>query len=259
MSTQCPYCFGKNIHVQWKEVGFWKCDSCGLYFRNPMPTLQQLDELYTHVWTDTSKPVVGMGGTGARLSKMYAQALTRDIGRQDLHGLKILDFGAGRGDFAVALRQMGADVICVEPFGYDYLVNQGFTVYRDLDDLPVDKKMDGIVTIDVWEHLTEPWKFMERCSQLLGPEGWLFIATANPLGLNARLRGTRWREARKPSHLLFPEPRTLDRMSKSSGFSSSRRLKWYIRYHERLLPAIPQFLMQLAGLDGELRYLAWKS
>ena len=258
MSSQCPFCSAKTIHSKWRELGYSKCASCGLYFRNPMPTPQELDNLYNRVWSDTTKPRVGMGGTNERLSGVYTRELINTLGRQDLQNLKILDYGAGRGDFSRAMKQKGAEMICLEPFGYDYLVKEGFTVYKELNELKIVEELDGIVMVDVWEHLTEPWKIMEACGKLLRPGGWLFIATANPLGLNARLRGSRWREARKPSHLLFPEPRTLEKMYKNAGFTKWQHLKWPIKYSDRILTAALHYLLQRTGLDGELRYIAWK-
>ncbi|MBV6396006.1 MAG: Ubiquinone biosynthesis O-methyltransferase [Anaerolineales bacterium] len=259
MSTQCPYCSSKQIHAKWQETRFWRCDSCGLHFRNPMPTPQELEELYAVAWSDADRHRSGTGGTTEQLANTYAYALAKEIGQQDLRNLKIMDFGAGRGDFAKALQHAGADTTCVEPFGFDYLKEQGLSVQRGLDELPAHTQFDGIVMVDVWEHLTEPWKTMETFAGLLRSGGWLFIATPAPLGLNARVRGDLWREARKSVHLLFPEPRTLERMHKETGFASWKRLKWNVRYSDNPAVAAYQSLLQMTGLDGELRSLAWKA
>lgn len=259
MSTHCPYCLSKKIHIQWREAGFWKCDSCGLFFRNPMPTSQELDAYYAGAWSDANKHRAGTGGTDERLANVYAGALATELGRKELGNLKIVDFGAGRGDFANALKRSGAEVTCVEPFGFDYLKKQGLTVYREFTDLPSGSQFDGIVMVDVWEHLAEPWIALKTCAALLRARGWLFIATPNPVGVNAAVRGSRWREARKLGHLMFGGPRTLERMHKETGFDSWKRLKWNIRYSDNPAVAAYQSLLQTAGWDGELRCLAWKA
>ena len=142
-------------------------------------------------------------------------------------------------------------------YGYEHLKRQGFKVHRDLASLS-EKKFHGIVMIDVWEHLTEPWTILSLLYGLLPSGGWLYIATPNPLGLNARLRGDRWREACKEGHLMFPEPCTLERMLQEVGFSRWKRVKWLIRYSINPAKIIMHWGMQLLGLDGELRYIAWK-
>ena len=50
--------------------------------------------------------------------------------------MRVLDYGAGRGAMALELKKRGADVVAVEPFGCDYLIELGVSAYRDLSDLP---------------------------------------------------------------------------------------------------------------------------
>ena len=222
-----------------------------------MPTKEELEQLYDKSWLEPLKKTSETGGTTIRLARLYTQKLARELQIESYEKLKILDFGAGRGAMSESLREMGASVECCEPYGYEYLNRQGFKVHRDLASLS-EKKFDGIVMIDVWEHLTEPWTILSLLYGLLPSGGWLYIATANPLGLNARLRGDRWREACKEGHLMFPEPCTLERMLQEVGFSRWKRVKWLIRYSVNPAKIIIHWSMQLLGLDGELRYIAWK-
>jgi len=93
---------------------------------------------------------------------------------------------------------------------------------------------------------------------LLKVGGWIYVATPNPTGLNAKINRGNWREAKKASHLLFPSPSTLEGMLYQAGFSKIKRLRWFIRFHCNPIRVMIHYIMQMTGLDGELRYLAWK-
>lgn len=91
---------------------------------------------------------------------------------------------------------------------------------------------------------------------LLNPGGWLYLATLNAEGLNARVAGAHWREILKPEHLIFFTPTTLEHTLDKAGFDRCLRLKWFVRHSNNPAKLILHFLLQLSGLEGELRYLA---
>jgi hypothetical protein len=70
---------------------------------------------------------------------------------------KILDFGAGRGVFAKAMREQGyQNIMCLEPdplFRQD-LQDNGFVTAHSMGDIP-DNTLDGIYAINVLEHISE--------------------------------------------------------------------------------------------------------
>lgn len=70
---------------------------------------------------------------------------------------KILDFGAGRGFFAKAMREQGyKNILCLEPdpLFRDSLREDGFTALHAMEDIP-DNTLDGIYAINVLEHISE--------------------------------------------------------------------------------------------------------
>lgn len=252
----CPYCGSAPILHIWPESSFDQCRSCLLYFRNPMPGQEELDELYNRSWSNPEIQRSETGGTDDCLAYVYARKLARSLGRRDLQDLKIMDFGAGRGAMLKALEWLGARAVGVEPYGFEYLQSQGFEAYRTLWDAP--KGWNGIVMIDVFEHLHKSWETLEQLRKMLVDGGWIYVATGNPVGLNAKINKGRWREARKQGHLLFPHPRTMERILRGAGFQRIRRLRWLIRFQRNPVKVGVHYLMQLLGLDGELRYLAWR-
>ncbi len=155
-----------------------------------------------------------------------------------------------------ALQSAGARAAGVEPYGFEYLRLRGFEVYQTLSEAPGD--WDRVVMIDVFEHLDKPWEVLAHLRELLADGGWIYVATANPVGLNARINKGKWREARKQTHLLFPHPTTMEQMLSQVGFRQIKRLHWLIRYHRNPVRTLFNYAMQLIGLDGELRYLAWR-
>jgi len=250
----CPLCGGRDIYHAWPEAHFDRCRSCLLYFRNPMPTESELSELYERSWSMPARARAETGGTDDRLAALYARKLAQSLGRKDFSGLRVLDFGAGRGAMIRALSRLGASVCAIEPFGLAYLQSQGFDVYRDLSELE-GVCCDGVVMIDVLEHLPQPLQVLRRLREKLTEGGWIYIATPNPLGANARIRRSKWREARKKGHLLFPSESTMQRLLRMSGFGAIRRLRWYVGYHG-FPRRVVDYVLQNTGLDGELRYLA---
>lgn len=258
MLEKCPYCMSPAIRERWGNSNFWKCATCGLFFRNPRPTDMELLSLYAKSWTEPEKYSSGTGGTDLRLARIYARRLARDLGRKGFLGSRILDYGAGRGAMAETLNELGAEVSCLEPFGHEFLKNRGFEVYQSLQEISAQERFDGVVMIDVWEHLSEPWKVLREICNLLGPGGWVLVAVPNPLGLNPTISGGHWREAKNRGHLLFPEPRTMERVLSESGFVDCRRLRWIVRYADNPVKYLLHLALQVSGLEGEQRYLAWK-
>src|SRR6516225_7073367 len=107
--TQCPLCNQTSPPV-WQVDGFFRCGTCHSIIREPMPTEQELDELYKNSWeTPTATQATAeTGGTTARLADAYARNLAPALGRPNLNGQHILEFGAGRGEMVRATTQLGA-------------------------------------------------------------------------------------------------------------------------------------------------------
>ncbi len=257
-SSQCSFCHG-TMRLYWREVNVWKCSSCGLLSRHPLPSEKDLAKLYQKSWSDPYEHTSETGGKDLDLARNYARRLASSVGFKDFSGLKILDFGAGRGAMLTALEELGADVYAVEPFGYQFLESRGFVTFRTLDEIPEGVVFDGIVAIDVMEHLYAPWNELRRFSQILKDSGWVYIATPNACGLNAKIFRSGWQEVLKPGHLIFFTPRSLQAVLTRCGMRRSRRLRWFIKYNDNPVRTLLHYFLQTLGLGGELSYLAWKS
>jgi len=252
----CPLCGGKS-RVYWKAQSFHCCTSCGLRFRNPMPDASELAQLYDGSWLNPELHASETGDTDARLANQYVRRLAGTLGITRLDGLRILDFGAGRGAMALALRDFGANVWSVDPYGYENLLRRGLRAYRKLSETPDDVRFDGIVTIEVIEHIAPPWAALAELRKRLDPGGWMLVATPNPVSLAARMHRGRWREAGKPGHLAFFTTRSLTGLLSRAGFRRFQRLRWFVRYSDVGHRRLAHWMLQAMGLDGSLRFLAW--
>jgi 2-polyprenyl-3-methyl-5-hydroxy-6-metoxy-1,4-benzoquinol methylase len=227
-------------------------------FRDPFPSEASLAALYETSWIDPDENKTETGATDAAVANQYVKFLSRTV-RQRFSGKRILDFGAGRGAMSLALRAQGADVVAVDPFGRDYLARIGLVAYRELSEVPSNARFDGVVSLEVLEHLVNPRMFLEQLHDKLRPEGWLFVTTPNAAGLPAKLNGARWREVGRPGHILFFTPRALKNLLPKVGFDVVYRPCWLVRYPDtRPLRAAAQIALQALRQDGSLRLVAYR-
>lgn len=254
----CRYCNGKTKAL-WGTNEFVECMVCKLIMRESHSYTDKLETLYTDSWNDPLDQVSETGATDSGLAHQFLQSLECKPEISSVKEKHILDFGAGRGSMVAALKNAGARVVAVEPYGFEYLTAQGFSAYKSLSEIPKEILFDGIISIDVIEHLINPWENLSELMSRLNPGGWLYITTPNANSLNAILSGAEWREAKRRGHLWLFKPMTLENMLVHSGYNNVRRLRWEIIYNKNLLVRIKDFVLLKFNLDGELRFLATKS
>lgn len=259
-SPCCPQCTA-TAQAFWPSVDAWRCPGCDLCFRSPLPTPDELAKFYQQVW-QRPKESSYTGATDDALARVYVQRLQKQPSISNFAGQRLLEFGAGQGAMLRAFSAVGADVQAVEPYGTDYLRQQGFHVSTSLKELAAQSPalFDGIYTVQVVEHLTQPWETLVELMRWLKPGGWMYISTIHAGSLNARLRKAQWREVQNRTHLIFFTPRSLHAMLAAAGGERISRINSFIRYPRRRSWQLAQdWLLQRTGLGGELCYLAWKA
>jgi SAM-dependent methyltransferase len=107
-------------------------------------------------------------------AKNYNAYIANLIAAESLEN-KILDFGAGSGAFAKALRERGFHVICVEqdPQLRSTLSNLGFTAYPTLAECP--DQFSFIYSINVLEHIEQDGRSLEELHHKLLDGGKILI------------------------------------------------------------------------------------
>ncbi len=249
----CPLC---QIPLRETQVlNFYPAVVCGLLIRS---TKQEMDGLYQAGWQNPLENANLTGGTTPGLARNYTRELLRTLKLENLNGKKILDFGGGRGELTLALEEIGAQVVAVDPYSYVQLQKLGLTAIESLDQLGAGQSFDGAVAIDVIEHLTTPWEELGKIRALLVAGGWLYLSTPNGRGLNALVNHRKWREASNPSHLLLFTPNSVEKTLLKAGFAKYLRLRWRINYSGKMLVQVKDWFLRAIWRDGVLRYLAYK-
>ena len=252
----CPYC--RNYLVKKWEGSFHGCSGCGILIRNETLGGNIIENIYKNGWADPYANVGETGGTSSTLARKYLIRLRKSLHIKSVSGLTILDYGAGRGEFTSVLQRDGADVYAVEPYGFDFLKKRHGNTYRLLEDINPGQLFHGIVSLNVIEHLTSPWRDLSELMALLIPGGWLFLTTPNSKGLNAIIKGAEWREAKRSGHLYLFNSLSLNRILSDCGFVNIQWLRWFLPYGDKLLTNIKDWILQRLRLDGELKFLAIK-
>ena len=249
----CHLC--QSILLDKRGADFLTCGNCSLMVRRGVSS--SIEELYQSGWQSPLENLNLTGGTTPALAHNYTRELLRTLALKDLTGKKILDFGGGRGEMALALEAAGARVITVDPYSYVQLKEKGLAAVESLAELEGGEKFDGAIGIDVIEHLTTPWEELMIIKKLLSANGWLYLSTPNGRGLNARMNQGNWREALNPSHLLLFTPMSLEKILQKAGFENFQRLRWRVDYSESKIIQAKDWLLRVVNLDGVLRYLAY--
>ncbi len=78
--------------------------------------------------------------------------------------------------------------------------------------------VDVVCMWDTIEHVPGPDLFVGKAHELLSDGGWLFLTTGDLGSLNARVRGSRWRQIHPPSHVNYFSRETISRLLTRVGF-----------------------------------------
>lgn len=183
-----------------------ECLNCGLGFLNPRPGRSEIGRFYPESYGQA---------LAAANKKLTARLLARlkflPAGGANQ---RILDIGAGSGDFLRQAAGQGWEVHGLEPhFSNEQSV--GFKLYRSLDELNQlsDGYFDCITAWAVLEHLHSPAEIFRVVSRLLKPGGSFVFLTHNLNSLASRFLF----QEDIPRHLYFFTHDTVQRYCKQVG------------------------------------------
>jgi len=160
------------------------CNACGHVFTNPAPSQVELTAYYTERYRAEYKGVI----TPKRKHVLRAglRALER-LGRLReflTPPAKVLDVGAGGGEFAYLLSCMGFDVVGIEPnAGYAGFASQSYGLdirgtILECVDFPANT-FDAITMHHVLEHVANPASALKTLAGWLKPGGLMVVEVPN--------------------------------------------------------------------------------
>ena len=126
---ECPQCRARGkARLYWQAPGFIRCDECGAMYRDPFSDAASLADLYYEGWKSPISNTRETGATDMAIASSLVGSVVKTLGGRSLAGMRVLGYGAGRAAIARELDRRGADVVAVEPFGCDYLIELPPTV-----------------------------------------------------------------------------------------------------------------------------------
>jgi len=253
--------------------GVWsilRCPKCGLAWLNPRPLPEEIEKIYssyyTHNLTDQKMKLATLR------KKLLHAVLATSYGYDNISGSlnsffkfigkilgllppfkgragasvmyvggfqkgKLLDIGCGSGIFLDMMRNLGWDILGIEPDP------EAARIARKCFYVPVltntleeahfpDKTFDVLTMRHVLEHAADPIRLLQECERILKSGGRLSILTPNMESLGHIIFKKDWRGLEPPRHFYLFSQRTLRRCAERVGLhieklqTSSRGIHW---------------------------------
>jgi SAM-dependent methyltransferase len=229
--AQCQVCGGSRFEELYPVAdtnqdvpGSWvivACDRCGLGRLDPMPNADQVSTFYRDAFyaDDGKRFRPWMERLRERLCAMRGSQLMQLLPNRG----RLLDFGAGSGHFAAAMRVRGWDAAAVDPYSNAAGIQSGTRI--DGSKISVDCPDGHYDAITLWyviEHLVDPRGAIREFHRALRPGGVLVLAQQDFSSVQARIFNQRWLFLDPPRHLFQFSPGNLTQLAEQEGFRLKR-------------------------------------
>lgn len=206
-----------------------ECQSCGFKHVHPLPTLDELENIYRHEYYTTSKPlfIKESGEDNSWWDQVYADRYeTLEYFLTDT-SRRILDVGSGPGHFVNYGRRHGWTALGIEPSARACEHARGLGVevvesFFNQETVNILGKFDAIHANAVLEHIPNPREMLSLCREALVPGGILCVVVPNDYNpFQETLRsyeGYRPWWVAPPHHLNYFNFETLGNLLASVGF-----------------------------------------
>ena len=222
----------KNLSIK-KYFKMQKCKNCGIIFLNPQPSFNDLREHYSknkyyslgrinkgvksqirmffyHLYYSKNKNFLLM----ALLSplKFYFR------GAKVIQNGKILDIGAGSGQFLYEMKKLGMNVYGIEPGEFDK--RESLNIFHgDLNKAGYSSNFFDVVSMNhVLEHINNPKETLREVYRILKKGGNFILAVPNTNSFASHLFGKEWYQWDVPRHLFNYSDNLLLKILKKEGF-----------------------------------------
>ena len=208
-----------------------RCRACGSAFVWPGPRQEEIAAFYSGARYKnlSTEDFRDLERTYYPTASMDAARLISRCRRLS-GGPRLMDVGAGFGEFSKAARDAGFEVTACEPNANSRRIFKevnGFDPEPDMFDEVFAAKYEGRFDValasHILEHIIDPKAFVANLSAILVPDGIVAVAVPHFGSLLSRLQGKKDMFICPPEHLNFFSRRGLIALFERSGFRADRR------------------------------------
>ena len=233
----CSVCGNKELKqftLKYEKATFAvvTCNACSFHF---IPPYYRKKIEYTQY---KNADVTNAVRAGNNWVKIQRHKLRFKFIQKFIKSGKLFDLGAGWGHFMLAGKELGYDVYGVEisEQPYLYCVNDLKLPVDHIDFFEMDesKKFDIITMWDVLEHIDKANDFLEKCSKLTKPGGYLFLQVPQIDSYFAKRHKDSWKMMGL-DHVNYFGKDTIKQILANNGYEvveikSSFEIKLFIMY-----------------------------
>jgi len=177
-TIRAEYVFGGT-----KEHKFYECHECGAIYLTPTLTKEEEKHFYnkefekfmsTRVgdhrdWSNAEKHILSNQDQVLRRWKFMEEHIVKNM--------TVLEIGCSSGFMLDKFKDEGCNVCGIEPSGefLEFIHNKGYEAYETLEEIDNNRKFDLITHFFVFEHIANPFDFIEKQLKLL-KDGGIIIA-----------------------------------------------------------------------------------
>ena len=245
-SVNCPTCGAdsrkKLIHKRDDDISFYRCLQCDIEYASPRLVESELLLLYEgDTWRDLSeydnwtyKNWKDGKGQHYYLIEQNVKLVKKYLNK----GSSVLDVGCDIGLTVKSLEENGfySEGLEVSTVGAKIAKEKTrIKVHNmELGHYKSEIKFDGILLLDVLEHLYNPVKVLTECNDHMRQGGYIFIHVPHSNGLSTRLKRFLHMKGLKkgykhfgfPAHIYAFNKRSLKAMLAKSGFETIHYESW---------------------------------
>lgn len=238
-SRNCPLCGAPEARTllttaartpEAKPYHIVECGNCALRYTHPLPSAEELTELYGHEYYGVEKSR-RFSWDRLRRALHHSVIWQRRRALLDRPPGRALDIGCGDGDFLAALKRRGWEVYGTEFSAAAYMLAQskGIAVHQgELASASYPDNFFDVVTLwHVLEHLPVPAAELAEIQRILRDDGLLVVEVPNSACTTFQLCGERWFPLGVPGHLQHFTPATVQRLLRHAGFIPRRRQNFH--------------------------------
>lgn len=191
-----------------------RCPECGLIYRNPRESSEELAEVYKNTVDDVYK-------YEAKGRYLTFKKMLEFVTRYSKPGY-LCDVGCYTGIFLALAKEGKWKVVGIEPsvWASGEAINNGLDVVNGtlIELKNYANEFDVVTMWDTIEHLSDPAQSLMLVSDSLKKNGLLFLTTMDMNSIFAKCLGKRWPWFMK-MHLYYFNRKTISDMLKNCGFS----------------------------------------